>query len=171
MLLLRRARLVSAPQAVTYLAVTGHRPNRLGGYSVQPRLDHFALGVLARVGATRVYTGMAQGWDQAIAAACVALDIPFVAVLPGFAPGCSQSNRWPAPARERYDRLLAAADGVERLPFPGAGREYHMRDQRIAEAGSWLLALWDGDARSGTGMTVRMARVPVVNVWEEWTSL
>lgn len=151
------------------LSVTGHRPNLLGGYHVQPRLDHFALTVLAELMPERVATGMAQGWDQAVASACVVPGIPFVAVLPGI----NQVAKWPAPAVRRYGQLLTAADQVEQMPFDaaGIGRAFHAHDERLVVVASQVLALWNGDPRTGTGMTVRMARersVPVVNVWEGW---
>lgn len=155
------------------LSVTGHRPHLLGGYHVQPRLEHFALVTLAGIGPSTVCTGMALGWDQAVASACVSLGIPFVAVVPGFATGRPQSNRWPAASVRKYEQLLAAAHEVERLPFAGAGREFHYRDLRLVERGDEMLALWNGDPSTGTGKTVRMCneqRVPVRNVWEQWNA-
>jgi hypothetical protein len=166
--LLRDAWLVSASQAMS-LSVTGHRPHLLGGYLVQPALEHLALITLADMRPQRVCTGMALGWDQAIAAACITLDIPFVAVLPGFASGGYQCTRWPAASQARFHQLLAAAAEIERCPFPGAGREFHHRDQRLVERCDDLLALWNGDPKTGTGITVTMARgKPVHNVWGAW---
>lgn len=154
---------------MTVLSVTGHRPHLLGGYHVQPRLDHLALVTLADMRPSVVCTGMALGWDQAIAAACITLDIPFVAVLPGFASGGYQCTRWPARSQEVFWRLLAAASEVERCSFPGAGREFHHRDARLVERCDELLALWNGDPKTGTGITVGMVRgKPVRNVWEAW---
>lgn len=158
---------------MTVLSVTGHRPHLLGGYHVQPRLEHFALVTLADLRPSLVCTGMALGWDQAIADACVRLAIPFVAVIPGFAGSGSQSGRWPAASRARYDQLLAAAHEVERLPFPGAGREFHTRDRRLVERCDEMLALWNGDPRTGTGATVAMCTEArpvraVRNVWGAW---
>jgi uncharacterized phage-like protein YoqJ len=156
---------------MTVLSVTGHRPHLLGGYHVQPRLDHLALVVLADLQPDRVCTGMALGWDQAVASACKLLGVPFVAVIPGFALASRQYGRWPAAAQAQYHRLLHAAAEVEQLPWPGAGREFHYRDMRLVERCDEMLALWNGDPSTGTGKTVRMcddARKPILNVWSRW---
>lgn len=153
---------------MTILSVTGHRPHLLGGYHVQPALEHLALVTLAGMRPRIVRTGMALGWDQAIAAACIALDIPFVAVVPGFATGQSQSAMWPIASQRRYNDLIAEAHNVEQCPFPGRGREFRMRDQALVDACDELLALWNGDPRTGTGITVGMCRKPIRNVWEAW---
>lgn len=152
-----------------YLSVTGHRPHLLGGYHVQSRLDHLALVVLADMAPSVVCTGMALGWDQAVASACVTLGVPFVAVLPGFATGGYQCTRWPPASQRRFHELLAAAHEIDRCPFPGAGREFHHRDMRLVERCDQMLALWNGDERTGTGQTVKICRdKPVRNVWEMW---
>ena len=153
------------------LSVTGHRPHLLGGYHVQPALEHLALVTLADMAPRLVCTGMAQGWDMAVAGACVTLGIPFVAVVPGFMPPHTQDDRWPAATRARYAQLLAAAVEVECRPWPGARREYHDRDMRLVQRCDQMLALWNGDERTGTGATVKMARAagrPVRNVWGMW---
>ena len=153
------------------LSVTGHRPDRLGGYTsdVTNRLRHLALLSVARLEPSQVVVGMAQGWDQACAWAALDLGVPFVAVLPGFIQPDAQVALWPPAARAEYARLLALADEIEQRPWPGARREYHDRDMRLVERGDEVLALWDGDPRSGTGMTIRMAGgKPVHNVWGEW---
>lgn len=156
---------------MTTLSVTGHRVHLLGGYHVQPRLEHLALVTLADIRPSLVCTGMALGWDQAVATACISLDIPFVAVVPGFALNGSQYSRWPVAAQAQYHKLLHAAHEVETLPWAGAGREFHYRDLRLVERCDEMLALWNGDPSTGTGKTVRMcqdARKPVRNVWGAW---
>jgi hypothetical protein len=68
------------------LAVTGHRPKDLGGYSDAAfvKLVAFAKNNLGKWQPRIEYviTGMAQGWDQAVAQACVELGLPFHAYVP-----------------------------------------------------------------------------------------
>jgi len=54
------------------LAVTGHRPEKLGGYgpAVAERLFNLASSELQGLRPEYVLTGMAIGWDQAVADAC-----------------------------------------------------------------------------------------------------
>ncbi|MBD2505253.1 hypothetical protein H6G83_32415 [Anabaena azotica FACHB-119] len=51
------------------IAATGHRPTKLGGYSpaVLSRLTDLATAYFERISPTQVISGMALGWDTAIA--------------------------------------------------------------------------------------------------------
>ena len=66
------------------IAGTGHRPDKLGGYglSQHTRLRAFAKSELKRSNPNRVISGMAAGWDLALADAAFILDIPFTAAVP-----------------------------------------------------------------------------------------
>ena len=154
------------------LGVTGHRPERLGGYDL---LNRRALGALAvehlvNVRPERVLTGMAQGWDHAMAAASIALDIPFTAVL----PFVGQEDRWPPVARSRYRRLLDKADAVQIVSQSGTGRGFRemmqLRNEWIVDHSDGIAALYDG-GRGGTANTLAYANrrgVPVRNLWADW---
>jgi hypothetical protein len=65
------------------VAGTGHRPDKLGGYSDDAfnLLVKIAKHWLEMNKPTRVISGMALGWDQALATAAVEVDIPFVAAV------------------------------------------------------------------------------------------
>ena len=81
------------------LAFTGHRPARFGlDYSPESNriLTRFAATKLAaRTDASLVISGMALGFDQAVAHVAVVLGIRFVAAVPF--PG--QQGRWPDHAK------------------------------------------------------------------------
>ena len=66
------------------IAATGHRPDKLGGYGsiVADRLFHLAYETLEELAPTLVISGMALGWDMAVAEAAFCLDIPFHAYRP-----------------------------------------------------------------------------------------
>lgn len=63
------------------IAATGHRPDKLGGYDddVMKRLKDLARGYLEKQEVlAEVISGMAQGWDTAIALVAIELEIPLM---------------------------------------------------------------------------------------------
>ena len=97
------------------IAGTGHRPDKLrigalDGYhpDVQARLVDLARAALQREQPSRVISGMALGWDTALAAAALELGLP----LDAYVPFTGQESRWPEPARRRYHGILARAARV-----------------------------------------------------------
>lgn len=70
------------------IAFTGHRPDKLGGYSPEAdrRLVAFArrlvVALQARYAPERFISGMALGWDMAVAEACASKGLPFIAAVP-----------------------------------------------------------------------------------------
>ncbi len=165
----------------THVAASGHRPPRLGlGYDRASResLTRFAFdqvghakGLFGRE--LLLISGLAQGWDQAIAAAAVWHDVPFVAAVPFL----GQEARWPFAARVYYHFLLGRAEHVE-VVCPGGpggygGDKFLRRDAWMVDNAHALLCLYDGQAGGGTAYTIKHARgrgVEVVNVWDKWTS-
>ncbi len=152
------------------LSATGHRPEKLGGYGpdVYERLLAFAMQQLRSLGPEVVISGMALGWDTAIAEAAVLLDIPFHAYL----PFPSQPSRWPPASRRLHAGLVAAAAHVEVCAEdPYAAWKMSNRNHCMVEAADTVLALYDGSP-GGTANCVEYARSkgkPVVNAWSEWT--
>jgi hypothetical protein len=154
-------------------AGSGHRPGKLGGYSAEAaaRLDRFALATLRDYQPERLISGMALGWDQALARAALALGVPVTAAVPFE----GQDALWPAAARDEHARLLSLCDEVV-VVCPGgyAPRKMLQRDRWMVDRCTTLLALWNGSP-GGTGGTVAYAaaggRVLVANVWDEWLAL
>lgn len=151
------------------LAATGHRPDKLGGYhrEAQIRLRRFARVYLVTVDAAAVVTGMALGWDMAIAEACVDLGLPFTAAIP-FA---GQERKWPAESQERYHAALARASRVVTVCSGGyAPEKMQHRNEWMVGACDYVFALWNGSP-GGTANCVRFAqrqRKLVVNLWPLW---
>lgn len=156
------------------LAVTGHRPNKLGGYSdkAASMLRGFAIDELHRyVGQKdlKVFTGMALGWDQAIAVACLHLDLPFIAHLP-----CNnQECKWPQQSKAAYRLLLERAESVVVVsPGPYAAWKMQRRNQAMVDDCQELLALWNGSP-GGTANCIEYAESrftppKITNPWEKW---
>lgn len=140
------------------VGVTGHRPDKIGGYwyiaPLRVAVRDAIVAELARLGPERALTGMALGVDQDFAAACVELKIPFVAVI----PFVGQDKRWPPGDRDRYDRLCAAAERVHVTSEGGyAPWKMQARNRWLVDNCDVLLAVWDGSS-GGTANCVRYAQ-------------
>ena len=147
------------------LAVTGHRPDKLGGYCWTCTSRYIARRMEQELRALKpdeAITGMALGVDQWFGWLCVKLGIPFTAAVPFE----GQEARWPrAETRENYHRLLSHAKRVEIVTHlsPEQRRQKSLIDKAMRDRNSWmvarcdrLLAVWDGSA-GGTGNCVREA--------------
>ena len=157
------------------VAGTGHRPPRLGlGYGALDRfkLIDFAQRELEEIhfesGISAVISGLAQGWDQAIAEASIDLGFPLWVAIPFE----GQESKWPEDAQERYNRIRGKAAKVT-IVCPGdyASWKFIARDKWMVESSDLVLALFDGNPKSGTGATVAYAQLtgkPVKNVWDAW---
>lgn len=160
---------------MTIVAATGHRPSKLGGYDHKTAL---ALGGLATEYLTlsrpeKVISGMALGWDQAVAGAAVALDIPFIAAVPFE----GQESRWPFESQELYQYLLTMAERVhvvselEHGSSGEAAAAMQRRNEWMVDEADRVVALWDG-SWGGTFNCVRYAEkrgVPIDNLWRRWS--
>ncbi len=159
------------------VAGTGHRPDKLGGYNptVQRALEHFALAVLTQKRPLGVISGMALGWDQALAIAAVRLGIGFVAAIPFE----GQEKRWPASSQAAYNTLLKAASMVHVVTDRAAVSAHpggiagvmQARNEWMVDQSQGVLALWNGDRSGGTFNCVQYAKAgrrEVINVWPLW---
>lgn len=151
------------------IAGTGHRPDKLGGYdqTTSNRLVDLATAALKTCGPKKVITGMALGWDQALAIACGHLSIPYTAAV--LFKG--QEGRWSSGQQELYRLLLDAAAEVIYVSDPGfTAAKMQKRNEWMVDHSDAVLALWNGSA-GGTANCVRYAQsmhVPVINLWSSW---
>ena len=155
---------------MTVYAATGHRPNRLGGYGEAnlDKLYRFALVSIRPLPVGRMISGMALGWDQAVAKACVHYGIPWTAAIPFE----GQDSKWPAYARDAYLDLLAKAAEVVYVGTPGySPAKMETRNRWMVDHATHVLALWSGSA-GGTANCIayakRMGKV-IVPLWEKWS--
>lgn len=150
------------------VAVTGHQPGLLGGYGddVAARLVALAAAWIAENRPAEIISGMAAGWDMAVAEAAVEAGVPLVAVLA--CPG--QNQAWPEAARARFERVVARASLVHVMP--GGPGMWTKRDAWVLARGERVLALWSG-VPGGTERAVeKAARLgkPVDNLWPAWSA-
>jgi uncharacterized phage-like protein YoqJ len=138
--------------------VTGHRPDKLGGYGTAVMLATQArvkvwLRQQLRGKATGLITGMALGVDQWAAEVCVDEKIPFTAALP-FA---GQEGKWPADSQVYYRVLLYHAVQVIYVSGPNyAAWKFQKRNEYVVDNCQILLAVWDGTS-GGTANCVKYA--------------
>ena len=152
------------------IAGTGHRPNKLGGYThdATDRLVRFARHILAQNDPDTVISGMALGWDTALAIAALDMGCPLTCAIP-FA---GQERMWPASSQNQYNLILSRASKVH-IVSPGdyASWKMQVRNEWMVDNCTLLLALWNGSP-GGTGNCVRYAqsksRTLIENVWPEW---
>ena len=154
----------------TYIiAGTGHRPPKLGGYSeaALAKLISFAGIHLKKIKPTTVISGMALGWDTALACAALELDIPLIAAI----PFKGQELMWPTGSQERYTRLLSEVSELVIVSSGGYSvQAMQERNEYMVNNSDLVLALHNGSP-GGTGNCVRYANKinkPIKNLWDEW---
>ena len=172
------------------VALTGHRPSKLGGYDrfnpVASRILDAAAGWLEESLREHpnlvVISGLALGWDQWVADLCLELGVTFV----GAAPCRGQSSRWPDNSKSEYQRICRGADekAARSLNTGPDGSEVLARNRGVVyvldgpysgpdcmqQRNVWMvdhahevLACYDGSS-GGTGNCVKYAKkqgVPV----------
>lgn len=175
---------------MTTLAVTGHRPDRLFGGSARSQggrqdyvrklaraeLRKLAEQELKTIAPERVLTGMALGWDQVVAEACLNLSIPFLAYIP-----CdNQDAPWMQADKIRYQHLLGlAAEVVNVSPGHYTAWKMFKRNEALVDNCDMLLTLWDGDYSGGTGRCVMYAErqrlvrptLQIRHCWDLWVPI
>lgn len=148
---------------------TGHRPKKLGGYSdrAHRRLIDLAAAALERYDPDMVISGMALGWDQALAAACIKLRIPFTAAV----PFPNQEFFWTEESKAYYWDLMGHAYSVQIVSKgPYSPRLMQVRNEWMVDHADMVLALWSGSS-GGTRNCLSYAtarNVPYVNLYHSW---
>jgi len=128
------------------VAGTGHRPDKLGGYTQDnfERLVTIAEKGLRGLKATKVISGMALGWDQALAQAAINLSIPFIAAI----PFTNQDKFWNE-ASQAYNKLLLSK-AIEIVNVSGMDDykvEYmQKRNEWMVDNCDVLLSMFDGSS-------------------------
>jgi uncharacterized phage-like protein YoqJ len=126
------------------IGVTGHRPDKLGGYrpnETQMKVRQAITAKLVELKPEKLVTGMALGVDQWAAEACIFLGIPFIAAVPFE----GQHLAWPAESQQRWLDLIAKAAEVVHVCSPGyAVWKMQTRNKWIVDHCDLLLGVWDG---------------------------
>jgi len=128
------------------VAVTGHRPDKLGGYAALANFKAIRRHMRdfleqAPEGELVLLSGGALGIDQFWIEVGLYLQLPVVAVLPfnGY------DSKWPIASRQVYEKLLAQCQEVRYVCEPG----YHpdklqKRNEFLVDNSDVLVAYWNG---------------------------
>lgn len=142
------------------LMITGHRPNRLGGYGMDsPIVKSIDVELRKIVSALDpdtdvVICGMAQGVDQLFAEICMEFGIPVHAYI----PFDGQESRWPDRAKSTYRSLLHRCADVVICSCHPSKSAFLRRNAVMVKAADRAIAVWDGSP-GGTGATVSMIKL------------
>ncbi len=146
------------------VAATGHRLHILPTYRgdgssqrLRTALLETAMGALEEWHPDLVISGMATGWDMAVAAAAMFLNVPFHA----YVPFEGQDRLWGSADRTMYRSLLDEAADVRVISSHERRSAYYDRDMAMVDAltgpDDRMIALWLGDPTSGTALTLDYA--------------
>ena len=156
---------------ISIFAGTGHRPDKLGGYDdrTYDRVLQLALNALGEYEPDRVISGMALGWDTALAEAAYLRGIPYLA----YVPFMGQESKWPPKSQQLFRALCShAAEVVVCTPGSYSARAMHVRNERMVDDSTTVLALWNGTP-GGTGGCVAYANKvlrPIINLWGKFNA-
>lgn len=151
------------------LSFTGHRPEKLGGYSAQAmdRLVAVAKACIRLEKPERVLSGVALGWDTAVAIAALELEVPLTCCVPFE----GQESRWPEASRKHYTEILRLADEVVVVSEGGySSTKMQIRNEYMVDNSDLLVALWDGSG-GGTYNCIQYAEFKKkswVNLYRMW---
>lgn len=167
------------------VAVTGHRPIRLFSEFCYSTENYNSLVQFCTRLVNHHYTqnpnvifltGMALGFDMAIAEACKELGVPYHAYL----PFKGQETRWRHHQQVKYQDLLNHASEV--ILVNDTTKYVHtlmfVRNHRMVIDSQELVVLWDGEPKGGTHECVTFAHnyhldtkgYKITNIWGNWIS-
>ncbi len=148
-------------------AFTGHRPKKFSWGYDEANVRCVALkkalteqiAKLVDAGYTDFLSGMAEGTDTWAALAVLALKKENPALkLHCVLPFEGQADKWSASARELYFSILEQADSVVYISRAYSEGCMLRRNRYLVDHAACLLAVYNGEWRGGTAMTVRYAR-------------
>lgn len=140
------------------VGVTGHRPDKLGGYYTPNAVYNAVMAgldkALAELKPSCVITGMAIGVDQWMAELCHNRGIPYVAAI----PHTGQEEIWPPQAKAKYNYLVSHANAAYVIsPGPYTPQKMHIRNRWMVDSAQAVIAVWNG-SQGGTAACVGYAQ-------------
>jgi uncharacterized phage-like protein YoqJ len=147
---------------------TGHRlGEKVGGYSnkVEDNLFNISTNTLEEINPTTVISGMAIGWDFAIAKGSLSLGIGLIAAI----PFKGQETQWPNSSRNDYWTILNNPLTLHYVVCEGGYESWKMqrRNEWMADRVNLMLAFWDG-SNGGTKNCIEYCKrknIPWINLY------
>ena len=144
---------------------TGHRPSKIGFSESSEEMTDLKnsiaseiLGLINDHGVRHFISGMALGIDTYAAETVLKLREIYPDITLECAVPCrTQSKKWSAANRERYNDILLKADKVTVLHEYYNYTCMHDRDRYMVDNSDMVLAVWNGTP-GGTAFTVNYAR-------------
>lgn len=140
------------------VAFTGHRPDKLGGYTLpNPIYNNVCRQIeaqLRELKPEKIISGMALGVDQWAAYIAFKNKIPFVAAV----PFKDQDSVWFQESKLAYAKLLAKAVEVVIVSEGGySAHKLQIRNEWMVDHCDKLIAIWDGTP-GGTCNCIKYAK-------------
>ncbi len=159
--------------SIKSVAFTGHRPEKLpwgvddnspDGVLFKFRLRETLEYLIGR-GYTDFLSGAARGFDTIAAEMVISLRevYPWIR-LTVVLPCADQARRWNDADRSRWENIITNSDHVETLARSYDRSCMFRRNRYLVDHADLVLACYDGDPHSGTGMTVNYAHNKDVKV-------
>lgn len=147
------------------VGVTGHRdveqqPGELLAFA------RLSVALMADRGATEIITGMARGWDLAVARAAYDLGLPYCAAV----PFPSQPDLWGPHDKAEWVAAMNRASRTVVIGTLALNEFYERRNCWIVNNSDELWSLWSGRS-GGTAHCVLYAQQmdrTVKPLWEPW---
>lgn len=153
------------------LCFTGHRNLQCDIEDLQKRLYDVLERAIKNRDVTEFYNGGAIGFDLLTAETVLKLrqlypHIKLHMILP--CPAREQSKNWGEEHKTAYFHVLEQADSIESVSEHYYSGCMKARNARLVELADYCFCYWDGDFRSGTAQTVKMAQkkhIMVINFY------
>lgn len=148
---------------------TGHRSAKLGGYSDE------AFNLLVRIATfwleenkpDKVISGMAMGWDMALAQATINKNIPLICAV----PFRGQESMWSKQTQKQYFDILNLSNEIVYVSKPGySPKKMQIRNEWMVDNSDVILAMWDG-TKGGTFNCLEYAKnkqKTIINLYDKW---
>lgn len=140
------------------IAVTGHRPDKIGGYD---RNNQIRIGIrkklyklLNNLKPDKAISGMALGVDQDFVEVALELKIPVIAAIPFI----GQEKEWITKESKEYYHFLLSKCELQHVVCDGGYAPWKMnvRNKWMVDNSELIIAVWNGSS-GGTANCVKYA--------------
>ena len=152
---------------------TGHRNLNCDLEDLKSRVYNALERAIVNAGITDFYNGGAIGWDMLTAQEVLKLREKYPHIKLHMILPCSpenQSYKWTPEQKKAYFSVLKQANSIEQISehyFTGCMKQ---RNARLIELSDCCFCYWNGNMKSGTVQTIRMAQrkhILIVNFCHE----
>ena len=141
-----------------YIAFTGHRPDKLGGYNDNTNFRNNILLKISKIFLNiedpTIISGMALGVDTWVAEFAIINNIPLFAYI----PFKGQEKHWTTDSQTKYNFILSKCSKVKYICSEGYDRiKMQIRNEAMVNDCNLLIAIWNGSS-GGTSNCIKYAK-------------